>query len=98
MYYSFNEFLPRSFVFRNMVASFPPFALGENQFDRTTYNGRFWHFVNVINPLTLSKSDTDIRNAEALLSRSKSEADGGIVNGFTNSGTGTEFGFKSRIF
>jgi len=69
-----------------MVEKYPPFSLGRSQFDRSTYSGRFRYFINVINPISLAKTETEIRAAENLLTRSRDEANGGIVQGSTNTG------------
>ena len=67
-------------------AEYEIFALNKNEFDQATYKGRFQHFLNVLNPLLLIKSENDIREAQVLLQKSKNEASFGIVDGFSNSG------------
>ena len=63
---------------------YPPFVLGSDLYDRTTFEGRFRHFIKVIDPFSLAKSDEEIKAAEKLLVRSRVEADGGIPKGATN--------------
>ncbi|OQV14449.1 Sideroflexin-5 [Hypsibius exemplaris] len=49
-----------------------PFQLGKSKFDLSTYSGRVLHFFNVIDPRTLFTSDSELKNAQALLTAYKS--------------------------
>lgn len=64
----------------------PPFKLGTDLYDRTTFNGRLQHFSNVIDPRSLLKSEDDIRNAENILKTSATQYEGGIIPGKSNKG------------
>jgi hypothetical protein len=65
---------------------FPEFVIGRNIFDRGTFSGRFRHFINVINPMSLSKTEDEIKMASLLLKESKVKFSGGIVDGYSNKG------------
>ena len=64
----------------------PPFKLGTDLYDRTTFNGRLQHFSNVIDPRSLLKSEDDIRIAENILKISATQYEGGIIPGKSNKG------------
>lgn len=64
--------------------TYPPFTLGGSIHNKEEFTGRYFHFLSVINPASLIKSEADIRAAEGLLLRSRNEARGGVVKGYTN--------------
>ena len=59
-----------------------PFKLGGSPFDQDTFLGRFQHFVDVTNPLTLLTSEKDILHAADVLQNYKRT--GVIGDGVTN--------------
>jgi hypothetical protein len=61
--------------------TYPPFTLGGSIHNKEEFSGRYFHFLGVINPASLIKSEADIRAAEGLLLRSRNEARGGVVKG-----------------
>lgn len=53
-----------------MASKYPPFdATKTSPFDQSTYYGRFFHFLDVIDPRTLLKSDDDVKKAIELVKR-----------------------------
>ncbi|CAF1025202.1 unnamed protein product [Didymodactylos carnosus] len=52
--------------------SYPPFEFGKSRYDLNTYWGRFWHFMNVIDPRTLLVSNTKLAECQKLLSQHQS--------------------------
>ena len=64
--------------------TYPPFTLGGSIHNKEEFSGRYFHFLSVINPASLIKSEADIRAAEGLLLRSRNEARGGVVKGLFN--------------
>ena len=69
-----------SFLQRKKMA-YPSFTLGGSLHNKEEFSGRYFHFLSVINPASLIKSEADIRAAEGLLLRSRNEARGGVVKG-----------------
>jgi len=61
--------------------TYPAFTLGGSIHNKEEFSGRYFHFLSVINPASLIKSEADIRAAEGLLLRSRNEARGGVVKG-----------------
>ena len=78
--------------------AFPPFTLGGSLHNKEEFSGRYFHFLNVINPASLIKSEADIRAAEGLLIRSRNEARGGVVKGRKSTKKHSIFNTNLRIY